>query len=113
MRYRVHSNPFHGRRLLGDYATLDAAHTAAACTHPGSREGCHCGGGSVVAVIESDADRALIQTTADGMSYAYVPTDVGVSLPLPFVEAETPTDAGDEPLGSGSVVPFRPKHGSR
>jgi hypothetical protein len=111
MRYRVHSNPSHGHRLLGDYPTLDAAHTAASCAHPGSLDECLCGGGSVIAVIETAADRALIAATADGMRYAYVPTDVGVTIPMPFVEAETLADADGGAQGSGSVVPFRPKHG--
>lgn len=111
MRYRVHSNPSHGRRFLGDYPTLDAAHTAAACAHPGSLDECPCGGGSVIAVIETEADRALIRETADGMRYAYLPTDVGVAIPMPFVEAATLADADDRAQGSGSVVPFRPKHG--
>jgi hypothetical protein len=71
MRFRVHSNLAHGRRFLGDYPTLDSAHTAAACAHPGSQDECLCGGGSVVAVIETEADRAFIGETADGMRYAY------------------------------------------
>jgi hypothetical protein len=111
MRFRVHSNLAHGRRFLGDYPTLDSAHTAAACAHPGSQDECLCGGGSVVAVIETEADRAFIGETADGMRYAYVPTDVGVSIPMPFVEAETLADDDGGAQGTGSVVPFRPKHG--
>ncbi len=90
MLYRVHRNPFHGGRLDGDYPTLDAAYTAAACSPSGTPDAfrCLCGGGSVVAVLETDADRALVAETVDGMRYAYVPGDFGVELPLPFVEAK-------------------------
>ena len=90
MRFRVYSSSYHGRKLLGVYPDLSAAFVAAACSHPGENGGCRCGGGFLVALIESPADRALISPTGDGARrYCFVPTDVGISIPMLFVEAET------------------------
>lgn len=88
MKYRANLSPFHGRRHVGDFPTFEASADAASCSRPGTLDDCRCGGGSVVAILETDADRALVAATADGMRYAYVPGDFGVTLPLPFIEAE-------------------------
>lgn len=90
MKFRAHMDPFHNRAFAGDFSTFDEAARAGACSPSpgGGLDGCRCGGGSVVAVLETAADRALVAETVDGMRYAFVPGDFGVTLPLPFVGEE-------------------------
>jgi hypothetical protein len=90
MRYKAFSSSFHGRKLLGVFDDLSAAFEASACTHPG-RETCKCGGGFLIALLDTDADRALVLETMDGQSYCYIPTDVGVSFPLLYETVEPAT----------------------
>lgn len=93
MKYRANVSPFHGRRHVGDFPTFEAAAAAASCSHPGDRLNvCRCAGGSVVAVLETAADRALVAETVDGMRYAYTPGNFAVEIPLPFVALD-----GEEP----------------
>ncbi len=91
MRFRAHMNPFHNSAFAGDFATFDEAVHAGSCAPSpgGGLDGCRCGGGSVTAILETAADRALVAETADGMRYAYVPGDFGGEIPLPYIEAET------------------------
>lgn len=89
MKYRAHLSTFHRRLFVGDHPTFDAAAHAASCSaSPGpTLDGCRCGGGSVTAILETAADRALVAETVDGMRYAFVPGDFGVTIPLPYEEA--------------------------